>query len=70
MKKQNKSNVTPSYGPLVDVCKAFGISRSVAYELLSDGAIETFKLNARRYVYIESIRSLPQRLAMEQGGIR
>ena len=70
MSKPIKSNVTPSYGPLVDVCKAFGISRSVAYELSSGGMLETFRINARRYVYIDSVLSLPQRVAMEQGGAR
>lgn len=54
--------IEPTYGPLIDVCHAFGISRSVAYELVADGMLETFKLNARRYVYIESVRSLPDRL--------
>jgi len=57
----------PSYGPLVEVCRMFGISRSVAFELASDGLLETFKLNARRYVFIDSVRTLPERLASTGG---
>lgn len=45
----------------------FGISRSVAFELASDGLLETFKLNARRYVFIDSVRTLPERLASTGG---
>jgi hypothetical protein len=64
---KRKFHVEPSYGPLTDVCRSFGISRSVAYELVADGLLETFKLNARRYVYIDSVRSLPRRISIAGG---
>lgn len=59
--------IEPSYGPLVEVCKMLGISRSVAFELASDGLLKTFKLNARRYVFIDSVRTLPERLTHAGG---
>lgn len=59
--KNNK--IEPSFGPLVEVCNTFGISRTVAFELAADGLLDTFKLNSRRYVYIESVRTLPQRIS-------
>lgn len=53
----------PTYGPLVPAAKAFGISRSVAFDLARRGLIRTFTLGSRRYAYIESLRTLPERLA-------
>lgn len=52
----------PAYGPLVETCRDHGISRSVAYELARDGLLETFKIGARRYVMLASLRDLPQKL--------
>lgn len=57
----------PAYGPLVAVCAAHGISRSVAFELARNGLLDTFTLGARRYVYTESVRTLPQRVAANDG---
>lgn len=54
---------TRTFGPLVEVCKANGIGRSVAFELASKGVLETFKIGNKRYVTLSSIESLPQRLA-------
>jgi len=53
---------TPAYRPMVEACQEHGISRTVAYELVSAGLLETFKLGAKRYVIIESLRTLPERL--------
>lgn len=61
------SDQHPSYAPLVDACKAHGISRTVSFELSKKGLIETFAIGKRRYVYLESLRTLPARLA-ERGG--
>ncbi len=66
MEKQ-VNRITPTYGPLVDVCRLFGISRSIAFELAASGKLDTFKFNARRYVYLESVESLPRRLACNGG---
>ena len=53
----------PSYGPLVSAAAAFGICRSVAFGLVRSGKLETFTIGTRRYVLLESLRTLPERLA-------
>lgn len=57
-----------AYGPLVEVCGAHGISRSVAFDLAKKGLLDTFNIGTRRYVYFASVRSLPDRLAASKGG--
>jgi len=52
----------PAFGPLVETCRAHGISKTVAFELAANGLLDTFKIGARRYCYLDSLRSLPQRL--------
>lgn len=56
------TNCNPDYLPLVDACKAHGISRSVAFELSRNGVLRTFLIGTRRYVFMESLRSLPERI--------
>lgn len=53
----------PTYRPLVPACADHGISRSVAFELARDGLLQTFTIGTRRYVYLDSLRTLPERLA-------
>lgn len=53
-----------TYGLLVDVCKAHGISRTNAFKYASQGLLETFMLGNRRYVYVESVQTLPERLGL------
>lgn len=52
----------PTYGPLDKVCKSNGICRTVAFDLAARGILETFKIGNRRYVYLDSVRTLPERL--------
>lgn len=54
----------PAFGPLVEECEKHGVSRSVAYELVANGQLETFKIGTRRYVVLESLRTLPQRMGL------
>lgn len=53
--------ITPTYGPLVPTCRAFGIRRSTAFAMARAGLLETFTLNRKRYVYLDSLLSLPSR---------
>lgn len=53
----------PAYRPLVEACTEHGISRTVAFELARAGKLDTFTIGTRRYVYLESLRTLPERLA-------
>ena len=58
-----RTEATPTYRPLVTACAEHGISRSVAFELARLGKLETFTIGTRRYVVLESLRTLPERLA-------
>ena len=58
-----KHTLTPSFAPLVVACKAHGISRTVAFALCKAGLLENFRIGKRRYCYLESLRTLPERLA-------
>jgi len=53
------SETVPAYRPFVETCREYGISRTVAYELANDGLLDTFKLGAKRYVMLESLRTPP-----------
>lgn len=52
----------PTYQQLIPACAAHGISRTVAFQLVKDGLLTTFKIGKARYVYLESLRTLPERL--------
>lgn len=52
----------PTYGPLVTTCALYGIGRTKAFELAAAGTLETFVIGSKRYVLIESLDSLPERL--------
>jgi hypothetical protein len=65
----NVEPINPLYAPLVEACKAHGISRSVAFALCKEGLIETFRIGKRRYCYIDSLHTLPDRLTAG-GGVK
>lgn len=52
----------PLYGSLVEVCEQHGIRRTKAFELARKGLLETFCLGGKRYVYLDSVASLPARI--------
>jgi hypothetical protein len=58
----------PTYLPLVTACANRGVSRTVAFELARKGLLETFTIGKRRYVYLDSLRTLPERLTAAGGG--
>ena len=57
------TSTPPTFAPLVESCRAHGIGRSVAFELARNGMLETFRIGSRRFVYTESLRTLPRRIA-------
>jgi hypothetical protein len=63
-----QQQIGPAYGSLVEVCKAHNIGRTTAFSLAARGLLETFQLGTRRYVYLESVRTLPERLKAQAGG--
>lgn len=58
------------FRPFIPECAKVGIGRSKAYELANDGLLETTNIGRRRFVYLDSLYSLPQRLAKrgQEGG--
>lgn len=63
-----KAKFEPAYGPMVEVCGNHGISRTVSFELARTGLLDTFTIGKRRYVFLESVRKLPERLAAVEAG--
>lgn len=57
-----RTTAEPAFGPLVEECAKHGISRTVAFELAAGRQLDTFKLGTRRYVLLDSLRTLPERL--------
>ena len=51
-----------TFGRLVPECKKRGIGRTVAFELAAKGVLETFTIGTGRYVKLDSLRTLPERL--------
>lgn len=52
----------PTFRPMVEECAKHGISRTVAFELVAKGLLQSFLLGKRRYVLLDSLRTLPERL--------
>jgi len=50
------------FAPFPAACTGRGISKTVSYELLNDGLLETFKIGRRRYVYLDSLLSVSERV--------
>lgn len=53
------------YAPLQTAIARYGISRTVAYNLLNRGLLEGFCIGARRYLYLDSLDALPLALEAE-----
>lgn len=57
------TNVLREFRPFIPECAKVGIGRSKAYQLAEDGLLETMTIGRKRYVYLDSLLSLPSRLA-------
>lgn len=57
------TSTTPSYKPLVEACTDHGIGRTTAFALAKTGKLKTFLIGSRRYVWLESLATLPERVA-------
>ncbi|HEX5960744.1 MAG TPA: hypothetical protein VFY97_05810 [Rhodanobacteraceae bacterium] len=55
-----------AFGPLVEECRARGIGRTVAFQLARDGLIEVFHIGRRIFVMLDSLDTLPERLAAKE----
>lgn len=58
-------NAHRPYAPLQTAISRYGISRTVAYNLINRGLLDGFHIGTRRYLYIDSLEALPDALAAE-----
>lgn len=54
-----------TFGRLIPECKARGIGRTKAFELVANGVLDTFTIGKARYVKLKSLDSLPERAKTE-----
>lgn len=54
------------FGPFIPECAKRGIGKTKAYELDAAGLLETFTIGSKRYIYLDSLHSLPSRLTESQ----
>jgi len=54
------------YRPFIPECTKRGIGKTKAYELANDGLLETFLIGTKRFVYVDSLGTLPERLALAE----
>lgn len=54
------------YRPFIPECTKRGIGKTTAYELANDGLLETFLIGRKRFVYLDSLGTLPERLALAE----
>lgn len=45
-----------------EACISRGISRAVAFDIVAAGLLDTWTLGRKRYVYLDSLISLPERM--------
>ena len=60
------------FGPFIPECAKRGIGKTKAYELANADLLETFQIGASRFVYMDSLLSLPARwkAAVSEAGQR
>lgn len=52
------------FRPFIPECTKRGIGKNTAYNLANNGLLETFLIGRKRYIYLDSIETLPERLAL------
>ena len=70
MRISTVDSIEPKYLRLVTACAAHGIKRSQAYLLARTGLLDTFTIGKTRFVYVESLETLPARLATRSPDLR
>lgn len=55
------------YGPLVALGRKHGLGKTRCFELARSGMLRTCLVGKRRMVYLESLRTLPERLGANGG---
>lgn len=60
------TNEDRDYRPFIQECAKRGIGKTKAYALADAGLLETFCIGSKRYIYIDSLATLPERLKAQQ----
>ena len=50
------------YRPFIPECEKRGIRKTKAYELANAGLLEVFKIGTRKFIFLDSLLTLPERL--------
>jgi len=50
------------FRPFIPECTKRGIGKTKAYALANAGLLETFAIGTKRFIYLDSLLSLPQRI--------
>jgi len=58
------------FRPFIPECAKVGIGRSKAYELAGAGLLETVMIGRRRFIFLDSLYTLPQRLSARPREVR
>ena len=54
------------YRPFIPECTKRGIGKTTAYELANTGLLDTFLIGRKRFVYLDSLATLPERLKRQE----
>jgi hypothetical protein len=57
------TNTYRAFRAFIPECARHDIGKTTAYALANEGMLETFLIGSKRYVYLDSIATLPERLA-------
>lgn len=60
------TNEQRDFRPFIPECTKRGIGKTKAYELAKDGLLETFLIGTKRFVYLDSLGTLPDRLVLAE----
>ena len=63
------TNEHRDFRPFIPECTKRGIGKTKAYELANAGLIDTFLIGTKRYCYLDSLATLPERLALQAKGV-
>lgn len=56
------TNEQREYGPFLAECAKRGLAKTKSYQLANDGLLETFHIGSKRFVYLDSLLALPNKL--------
>lgn len=57
-----KTKELRDFAPFPAACIDRGIGKTVAYDLLNGGFLDTFKIGRRRYVYLDSLLTIAEKV--------